>query len=161
MHQSKQGAPRLKNPEKLINLETPNPRKTVDVFALGCVLHYALASGQHAFGERTYREVNVLSGKHCLDSLKMDAEAHNLVGWMIERDAARRPSAAQALLHPFFWGGSEKLQVRSRQNRDAVQHMDYSDFFWNALWSRQVEGTVASTAYFAPLILVCVAVCIF
>ncbi|KAJ1562926.1 bifunctional endoribonuclease/protein kinase ire1 [Cladochytrium tenue] len=113
--------------------------RAVDVFSAGCVAFYALTFGSHPFGDRFSREINILKGNHRLDRLdRLDApppapvdstgagaaaattaaaaggcvgahEARDLVRRMIQRDPARRPSAAAALHHPFFWSAAERL----------------------------------------------------
>jgi serine/threonine-protein kinase/endoribonuclease IRE1 len=71
--------------------------KSVDIFALGCLFYYTLTNGQHPFGDRFEREVNILKGAMNLDGLdKVDGgmwseegvEARDLIQRMLS-DGAR------------------------------------------------------------------------
>jgi serine/threonine-protein kinase/endoribonuclease IRE1 len=42
----------------------------VDIFALGCLFYYTLTSGDHPFGDKFEREVNILKGAVSLDGLE-------------------------------------------------------------------------------------------
>ena len=68
--------------------------KSVDVFALGCLFYYTLASGLHPFGDRFEREVNILRGRMCLDVLEQfeeeGSEAAHLIMEMLDQDARAR-----------------------------------------------------------------------
>lgn len=68
--------------------------KSVDIFALGCVFFYTLVSGDHPFGEKIMREVNILKGDLDLSALERfgeeGAEATDLIASMLEQDPKRR-----------------------------------------------------------------------
>jgi serine/threonine-protein kinase/endoribonuclease IRE1 len=118
--------------------------KKVDVFALGCIFYYVL-TGQHPFGDRYEREVNIMSGKApVLDGI--DAEARDLISRMISPEPGIRPDGPEILSHPyafltcisctflvfehiltlllrfrFFWSSDRKLQFL----RDASDFMEF------------------------------------
>lgn len=68
--------------------------KSVDIFALGCLFYYTLVNGEHPFGERYTREVNILKGNMNLEGLgtfgEEGVEASNLIEWMLEQDPKSR-----------------------------------------------------------------------
>ncbi|KAK7053035.1 bifunctional endoribonuclease/protein kinase ire1 [Paramarasmius palmivorus] len=92
--------------------------KSVDIFALGCLFYYTLTNGQHPFGDRFEREVNILKGTMNLDGLdKVDGgmwseegvEARDLIQRMLSDEARDRPDTTTCLLHPFFWDSGRRL----------------------------------------------------
>lgn len=86
--------------------------KAVDVFAAGCVVCYVLTGGQHPFGNAIFgRDGNIAANKatlHALEKLQLP-EAVDIVSQMIDPIASRRPTAEEALNHPFFWTDATKL----------------------------------------------------
>jgi serine/threonine-protein kinase/endoribonuclease IRE1 len=85
--------------------------RAVDAFGLGCLLHYCLTRGGHPFGGRYERDSNVMKGSPPeLDALaRVSREAADLVRNLIALDPSERPTAAEALLHPFWWSDAAKL----------------------------------------------------
>ncbi|KAG8832714.1 bifunctional endoribonuclease/protein kinase ire1 [Serendipita sp. 400] len=87
--------------------------KSVDVFALGCLFYYTLVGGEHPFGERYIREINILKGTMDLSGLERfgeeGAEATDLLEWMLHSDPKARPDTDEILLHPFFWTPAKRL----------------------------------------------------
>ncbi|KAG8809999.1 bifunctional endoribonuclease/protein kinase ire1, partial [Serendipita sp. 399] len=87
--------------------------KSVDVFALGCLFYYTLVGGEHPFGERYIREINILKGMMDLSGLdrfgEEGAEAGDLLEWMLHSDPKSRPDTDEILLHPFFWTPAKRL----------------------------------------------------
>ena len=71
------------------------------MFALGCILFYALSRGAHPFGPRASREANILAGRPNLDKLREQKEeiACHLAGLLVQYEAAARPTAAAAVRH--------------------------------------------------------------
>lgn len=85
----------------------------VDIFALGCVTYYLLTSGDHPFGARYEREVNILRNQKNLSRLgafgEEGVEASHLIAAMIDCDPTKRPRANQVLAHPYFWDAGKRL----------------------------------------------------
>uniref|UniRef100_A0A8D1JET1 Serine/threonine-protein kinase/endoribonuclease IRE2 n=1 Tax=Sus scrofa TaxID=9823 RepID=A0A8D1JET1_PIG len=101
-------------PELLQLLPPDSPTSAVDIFSAGCVFYYVLSGGSHPFGECLYRQANILAGAPCLAHLEEEAHdkvvARNLVEAMLSPLPQARPSAQQALAHPFFWSRAKQLQ---------------------------------------------------
>ncbi|CAO1614174.1 unnamed protein product [Sympodiomycopsis kandeliae] len=87
--------------------------RAVDVFSFGCLAYYLLTSGDHPFGARYEREVNIIRGQ--ADTSRLAAfgeegyEANHLIQSMIQPDPSLRPKAEQVLLHPYFWDAAKRL----------------------------------------------------
>ncbi|KIM27925.1 hypothetical protein M408DRAFT_329839 [Serendipita vermifera MAFF 305830] len=107
--------------------------KSVDIFALGCLFYYTLVNGEHPFGEKYTREVNILKGNMNLEGLdrfgEEGVEACNLIEWMLEQEPKSRPDTEAILVHPFFWtparrltflqDASDRFEIMEREPRDA------------------------------------------
>lgn len=91
----------------------PRLTRAVDVFSFGCLAYYLLTSGDHPFGARYEREVNIIRGNS--DTSRLAAfgeeglEADHLIQSMIQADPTQRPRAAQILSHPYFWDAGKRL----------------------------------------------------
>ncbi|GAA5832713.1 hypothetical protein JCM11251_005732 [Rhodosporidiobolus azoricus] len=87
--------------------------RSIDVFSLGCIFYYVLTRGEHPFGGRYEREMNILQGKvslERLDGLGEEAvEVQDLITRMVATDPRERPAADNVLLHPFFWNSQKRL----------------------------------------------------
>ncbi|CAO1637746.1 unnamed protein product [Parajaminaea phylloscopi] len=87
--------------------------RAVDIFALGCLSYYLLTSGDHPFGARYEREMNIIRGQANLSRLaafgEEGFEASHLILSMIQADPTRRPRAIAVLSHPYFWDSGKRL----------------------------------------------------
>lgn len=101
--------------------------RAVDLFSFGCIAYYVLSRGQHPFGSRFVRELNVLRGEHDLGALaSLGEEGHegrHLILGCICPEPARRPTASEILLHPFFWTPHKRLQFLL-QSSDAFDTLE-------------------------------------
>jgi serine/threonine-protein kinase/endoribonuclease IRE1 len=107
--------------------------KSVDIFALGCLFYYCLTSGDHPFGDRFEREVNIIKNVQDLRGLEVfgeeGAEAADLITRMLAPEAADRPDTTACLMHPYFWDAGRRLnflqdasdvfEIMTREPRDA------------------------------------------
>jgi serine/threonine-protein kinase/endoribonuclease IRE1 len=68
--------------------------RSIDLFALGCLFYYVLTHGDHPFGGRYEREVNILKGQSSVDGLESlgdeAVEAQDLVLKMVAAEAEKR-----------------------------------------------------------------------
>lgn len=95
--------------------------RSIDIFSLGCIFYYVMTKGEHPFGNRYEREVNILRGEVCLDLLDgLDAESYevqDLIRSMVQ-DSARsryvsnRPSSV--LLSDVASGRPQKRSCSTR-----------------------------------------------
>ena len=89
-----------------------------DVYPCGLLLHYIL-SQKHPFAPKNYTrefqvphktEANIMNGKMEGWDKSLCPEATHLIKRMlIKSNENDRPSAAEALQHPFFWSNKEKV----------------------------------------------------
>jgi serine/threonine-protein kinase/endoribonuclease IRE1 len=68
--------------------------RSIDIFSLGCIFYYVLTGGEHPFGGRYEREMNILKGKlslERLDGLGEEAlEVQDLITRMVATDPRER-----------------------------------------------------------------------
>jgi serine/threonine protein kinase len=83
--------------------------QAVDIFSLGCVLHYVLTLGEHPYGQWFEREANIMLGKVDLAHLASLPDARELISLMLQADPMRRPNGREICQHPFFWSSSKRL----------------------------------------------------
>jgi serine/threonine protein kinase len=67
--------------------------RSIDIFAAGCVFYYIVSMGNHPFGERFSREMNILKGNYRLqhlDNQKNSSLLKDLIRSMIMKDPRKR-----------------------------------------------------------------------
>ena len=78
------------------------------------VAFYILTKGEHPFGEGPDRQRNLLDGNPVyLDKLK-DPTAKDLISWMLSHDPKERPSAEEALKHPYLQSSKRQFELLSK-----------------------------------------------
>ncbi|KAJ3221695.1 bifunctional endoribonuclease/protein kinase ire1 [Clydaea vesicula] len=103
--------------------------KKIDIFSSGLVFFYVLSLGQHPFGDKFVREINILKGNYKLSSLDIigeeGVEAKDLIKRMIEKDPKKRPDAESVLMHPYFWTKQQRLSfLQDVSDRFEVEERD-------------------------------------
>lgn len=96
-----------------------NTHKTqkVDIFSLGCVFYFLMSHGEHPFGNRLERDMNILNGKYSLKLVNPDLvqerkeEFEHMISMMIKSDPKLRSKASKIINHVFFWSNDKKLKV--------------------------------------------------
>lgn len=76
--------------------------RSIDIFSLGCIFYYVLTGGEHPFGGRYEREMNILLGKASLerlDGLGEEAlEVQDAITKMVATDPRERLSSLSLVL---------------------------------------------------------------
>ncbi|OUM66290.1 hypothetical protein PIROE2DRAFT_22511, partial [Piromyces sp. E2] len=100
--------------------------KAIDIFSAGCVFFYVLTNGQHPFGERYYREANIINNKYNLNNdFDINIEAKDLIEHMIQADYRKRPSAKAIMSHPYFWSAQQRLNfLQEASDRFEIEPRD-------------------------------------
>jgi serine/threonine protein kinase len=102
-------------------LTSPHVKVTpsVDIFALGCIMHYVLTY-THPFGQRYEREMRILRGDYSLHH-SLDPEARDLIQQMVVAEPNLRPTIQTVLTHPFWWPPSKRLSFL----KDASDYLEF------------------------------------
>jgi serine/threonine protein kinase len=98
---------------------TTTPPKSSDMFSCGLVIHYLLSAKNHPFAPvhsttKTPEEslhdtdMNVLNNNIVKLDDSLSPEATHLVQLMLDGNVSNRPTATEALVHPFFWSNKTK-----------------------------------------------------
>ena len=75
------------------------------------VAFYILTKGEHPFGEEPDRQRNLIDCNTVgLDRLK-DSAAKDLISWMLNHDPKDRPSAEEALKHPYLQTTKQRFEM--------------------------------------------------
>ncbi|XP_046856323.1 serine/threonine-protein kinase/endoribonuclease IRE1-like isoform X2 [Xenia sp. Carnegie-2017] len=84
-------------------------KKESDVYNAGMVAYYVATKGEHPFGNKRHRLNNMLNGNLVgLEKIK-DETLKDLLSWMLNLKPEDRPSAIQALKHPFLMSDDDKF----------------------------------------------------
>jgi serine/threonine-protein kinase/endoribonuclease IRE1 len=84
--------------------------RSIDVWALGCVVFHVVHAGGHPYGSDYARNTNILRGDPVdLEKVSHLPDVFDLISRMIHRQPAERPKARQVLEHPFFWSDDKRL----------------------------------------------------
>ena len=91
------------------------------------VAFYILTKGEHPFGKEPDRERNLLDGHPVyLDKLE-DPAAKDLISWMLSYDPKKRPSAMEALKHPYIQPKKRQFEMLSKMgNQPEIKKEDNS-----------------------------------
>ncbi|XP_046856643.1 uncharacterized protein LOC124449783 isoform X2 [Xenia sp. Carnegie-2017] len=130
-----------------------------DVMNAGMVAYYVATKGKHPFGSKPHRLINILNGKPVgLDEIK-DETLKDLLSWMLKLQPEERPSANEALKHPFLMSDDEKFHflckvgdLQSIKTNDPqssiVQQLNIESSNWKSQMDNDVyEYLVNGTKY--------------
>ena len=91
------------------------------------VAFYILTKGEHPFGERADRQRNLLDrNPNYLYKLK-DPAAKDLISWMLSHEPKERPSAKEALKHPYLQSSKRQFELLSKMgNQPEIKTKSHS-----------------------------------
>ncbi len=82
------------------------------------VAFYTVTKGEHPFGDEADCLRNLLDGKPVgLDNLK-DPGAKDLITWMLSHDPKDRPSATEALKHPYLQPPKQQFEMLCKMGNE-------------------------------------------
>lgn len=141
--------------------------RSIDIFSCGCTYYFALTRGDHPFGERMAREINIIKGNYRLHHLDSHGDqgalAKDLIKKMIIRNNSKRfafsnlrLSSKRVLEHPYFWTPyrrltflqdvSDRLEAESRELPGAsplLSQLEKNGFkIIGADWTKKISRTV-------------------
>ncbi|XP_046843878.1 uncharacterized protein LOC124437959 isoform X2 [Xenia sp. Carnegie-2017] len=86
-------------------------KRESDVMNAGLVAYYVATKGKHPFGSEECRLLNLLRGNPVgLKEIK-DVQLKHLLSWMLQLNPKLRPSANEALKHPYLLSDEEKFDM--------------------------------------------------
>ncbi|XP_046844306.1 uncharacterized protein LOC124438294 [Xenia sp. Carnegie-2017] len=85
--------------------------KESDVMSAGIVAFYVATKGKHPFGDRTTRLQNLSNGNPVELKNIVDVELKDLLSWMLQLKPELRPSANEALKHPYLQSDECKFDL--------------------------------------------------
>ncbi|XP_046856557.1 uncharacterized protein LOC124449659 [Xenia sp. Carnegie-2017] len=124
-------------------------KKQSDVYNAGMVAYYVATKGKQPFGNKPERLMNMLDGKPVgLDKIK-DETLKDFLSWMLNRQPEDRPSATEALKHPFLMSDDEKFdllckvgnlqQIKTNDSKSiVVQHLNSETLDWRCQMDEDV-----------------------
>ena len=115
----------------------------------GIVAFYIVTNGKHPFGEEPDRQRNLIDGNPVYLSKLKDPAAKDLISWMLSHDPTERPSAVEALKHPYLLSTKERFELlcqvgnqrevkSSEKNSNVVQELNRNPVDWTTKMSPDV-----------------------
>jgi serine/threonine protein kinase len=108
------------------------------------VVFYIVTKGQHAFGQEADRLRNLLDGNPVGVERLEDPSLKDLLSWMLSQDPGERPSAEEALHHPYLQskknrfemlckvGNQPEIKKRSDGTSDVVSQLNNDPINWES-----------------------------
>ena len=90
---------------------TARYKKESDIQVAGMVSFFILTKGKHPFGDKPDRLRNLLNGDPVYLVKLKDDSAKDLISWMLEKNPKNRPSAKEALKHPYLQPAKQKFEL--------------------------------------------------
>ena len=75
---------------------------------------YTVTKGEHPFGEKPDRDRNLLNGDPVYLHKLKDPALKDLISWMLSHDSEERPTAEQALKHPYLQSMEQQFEMLSK-----------------------------------------------
>ncbi|XP_046844562.1 uncharacterized protein LOC124438452 [Xenia sp. Carnegie-2017] len=86
-------------------------KKESDIMSAGMVAYYVATKGEHAFGTEENILKNLLDGNPIGLKKIDDVQLEDLLSWMLQHKPELRPSANEALKHPYLQSNEEKFDM--------------------------------------------------
>ncbi|XP_046862167.1 uncharacterized protein LOC124455575 isoform X2 [Xenia sp. Carnegie-2017] len=86
-------------------------KKESDIMSAGMVAYYVATKGEHAFGTEENRLKNLLDGNPVGLKKIDDVQLKDLLSWMLQHKPELRPSAIEALKHPYLQSNEEMFDM--------------------------------------------------
>jgi serine/threonine-protein kinase/endoribonuclease IRE1 len=98
------------------------------------VAFYIVTKGEHPFGEEPDRHRNLLDGKPVYLNKLRDPAAKDLISWMLSYDPKDRPSAQEALKHPYLQSKKQQFEMLCKVgNQEEVLARDAKSYVVRSL----------------------------
>ncbi|XP_046844146.1 serine/threonine-protein kinase/endoribonuclease IRE2-like isoform X2 [Xenia sp. Carnegie-2017] len=118
----------------------------------GMVAYYVATEGKHPFGQKRHTLDNILKGNPVgLDEIK-DASFKDLLSWMLQLKPEDRPSANEALIHPYLQSDEEKfnmlcdmgnqLEVKHSHGRNSPNLDVHTQLYGSTEWMKRIDDEV-------------------
>ena len=133
----------------MVDGEPVRYKKESDIQVAGMVAFYIVTKGKHPFGDEADLLRNLIDGKPVgLETLK-DPVLNDLLSWMLSHDPKDRPSADEALKHPYLQPGKHQFELLCKVGNqheiktkdvtsDVVQKLNNNPTDWRTLMSPDV-----------------------
>ncbi|XP_046844107.1 uncharacterized protein LOC124438155 [Xenia sp. Carnegie-2017] len=127
-------------------------KKESDIMNAGMVAYYVATKGKHPFGHKRHRLNNILNGNPVgLDEIK-DATFKDLLSWMLQLKSENRPSANEALKHPYLQSDEEnfnmlcdmgnQLEVKHSQGQNSPTSVVHTQLYGSTEWMKRIDDRV-------------------
>ncbi|KAL5557696.1 hypothetical protein UlMin_033907 [Ulmus minor] len=136
LHATGSGSSGWQAPEQLRH---QRQTRAVDLFSLGCVLFFCITGGQHPYGDKIERDVNIVNDRKDLFLVESMPEALDLFTRLLDPIPDMRPKAEDVLHHPFFWSSEMRLSFL----RDASDRVELEDRETDSQLLNALEGSAA------------------
>jgi serine/threonine protein kinase len=115
----------------------------------GMVAFYIMTNGEHPFGAEADPLRNLLDDDAVNLDMVDDSSAKDLISWMLRHDPKARPSAEEALKHPYLQPQEQQFQMLCKMgnqpevkkldiNCDVVQKLNNNPTNWKTLMRADV-----------------------
>ncbi|XP_046844581.1 serine/threonine-protein kinase/endoribonuclease IRE2-like [Xenia sp. Carnegie-2017] len=127
-------------------------KKESDIMNAGMVAYYVATKGKYPFGIEQHRLDNILKGNPAGMNEIKDATFKDLLSWMLQLKPEDRPSANEALKHPYLQSDEEKfnmlcdmgnqLEVKHSQSQNSPTSDVHKQLHGSTEWMKRIDDEV-------------------